>query len=72
LYTKSKKRIFTYGDWGGGGLVLATNFVYAKLEGGDKTGWFAVGDKSKPKQAIELLSFSFIQCIALCKASILG
>ena len=41
LYTKSKKRIFTYGDWGGGGLVLATNFVYAKLEGGDKTGWFA-------------------------------
>jgi hypothetical protein len=32
----------------------------------------SIGDKSKSKQSIELLSFSFIQHIALCNASILG
>ncbi|KAG0122692.1 hypothetical protein HOY82DRAFT_641600, partial [Tuber indicum] len=32
----------------------------------------SIGDLSKPKQTIELLSFSFIQFIALCKTSILG
>lgn len=30
------------------------------------------GDKSKPSKGIELLSFLFIQLIALCKASIFG
>ncbi|EUC27598.1 hypothetical protein COCMIDRAFT_110844, partial [Bipolaris oryzae ATCC 44560] len=29
-------------------------------------------DKSKPRQGIVVLSFSFIQQIALCKASIFG
>jgi hypothetical protein len=32
----------------------------------------SIGELSKPKQAIELLSFSLNQFIALCKASILG
>lgn len=31
-----------------------------------------IEDKSNPNKGIELLSFSLIQVIALCKASILG
>src|SRR5438445_206686 len=59
LYTKSKKRIFTYGDWGGGGLVLATNFVYAKLEGGGKE----EGTASHRSRGFSLYFFAFLSCL---------